>query len=352
MRRPTSPAGDRRSRRRRLWPGIAFAGLMIGLLASSALAEASAPRAYRQGFNRISVQLRLAIEIRPAELSAYMLTSETVCGMAERSEARGDNQGAQADWSTLSQAVHELDLPTTQTIEAAFEDADSGLVDLQKKFSRRWKGQPRARVLVRAVTQTRRGIRALRSSVNTIAAAFAAWDRRECAVAHGGVEAGIAMIRPRSSRSTWAFSGSGAWPVTRMNEGNDNAGPAPRRRPPAPTSGSPNWKPGPAIYLCKAPVKGIVRLKAQNGCKANKHVTLRTPCTGGEAIAGLARDADGRGDLARLIRRCPPRRARQEPAGDRRLSRRPARRRRPPRPLRRSRRAGRRRRRRADLRRR
>ncbi len=108
MRCSTSAAGERRSRRRRLWPGFAVAGLLIGLLASSPLAEASAPRAYRQSFNRISVQLRLAIEAHPAELSADMLSSETVCGMAERSEARGESQEAQADWSTLSQAVHEL----------------------------------------------------------------------------------------------------------------------------------------------------------------------------------------------------------------------------------------------------
>jgi hypothetical protein len=32
--------------------------------------------------------------------------------------------------------------------------------------------------------------------------------------------------------------------------------------------------------LCARPVKGIVRLKAQNGRKANRHQTLRTPCSG------------------------------------------------------------------------
>jgi hypothetical protein len=32
--------------------------------------------------------------------------------------------------------------------------------------------------------------------------------------------------------------------------------------------------------LCAKPVKGIVQLKGQNGKKANKHVTLRTPCKG------------------------------------------------------------------------
>jgi hypothetical protein len=31
--------------------------------------------------------------------------------------------------------------------------------------------------------------------------------------------------------------------------------------------------------LCRKPVKGIVQLKAQNGRKANRHVTLRTPCS-------------------------------------------------------------------------
>jgi hypothetical protein len=34
--------------------------------------------------------------------------------------------------------------------------------------------------------------------------------------------------------------------------------------------------------LCAAPVKGIVKLKAQNGRKANRNVTLRTPCGGGK----------------------------------------------------------------------
>jgi hypothetical protein len=138
--------------------------------------------------------LRLAIEIRPEELGEYMRSSEIVCGLAERSETRGDSQGAQSGWSTLSQAVHELDLPTSQAIEAAFESADSGLRDLQKKFSRRWRGQPRARKLARGVAQTRQGIRSLRSATGTIAAAFAAWDRRECAAARVGIEAGVALI--------------------------------------------------------------------------------------------------------------------------------------------------------------
>lgn len=34
--------------------------------------------------------------------------------------------------------------------------------------------------------------------------------------------------------------------------------------------------------LCAKPVKGIVRIKGQNGRKANRHTTLRTPCKGGK----------------------------------------------------------------------
>jgi hypothetical protein len=44
--------------------------------------------------------------------------------------------------------------------------------------------------------------------------------------------------------------------------------------------------------LCKEPVRGIVQLKAQNGKKANRHVTLRTPC--GKGKAGSTRRGAGR----------------------------------------------------------
>ncbi len=194
MSRSTSPTSERRPRRSRHRLAIVLAGLTIGLLASSAVAEAGAPGSYRRSLDRINVQLRLAIEIHPAALSEYMRTSEIICGLAERSEARGDGQTAQSDWSTLSQTVHELDLPTAQAIDAAFAEADSGLADLRRRYSRRWHGQPRARELARGVARTRRGIRSLRSAVHTIAAAFPAWDRHECAAAHQGVEAGIALI--------------------------------------------------------------------------------------------------------------------------------------------------------------
>lgn len=194
MRRSASLTGKRRPRESWFRPGIVLVGLIVGLMASSAVAEASVPSSYRRSLNRIDVQLRLAIEVHPAQLSEYMRFSEIVCGLGERSEARGDSQAAQADWSTLSQTVHELDLPTAQEIDTAFGEADAGLLDLQAKFSARWRGQAKARVLKRGVAAVRRGVHSLRSATSAIAASFPAWDRRECAAAHAGIAAGIARI--------------------------------------------------------------------------------------------------------------------------------------------------------------
>jgi hypothetical protein len=173
-----------------------LASLAVGLLSASAVAEAGAPRSYRRSLMRIDAQLRLAIETRPAELGEYMRSSEIICGLAERAEASGGQQ-SESDWSTLSQAVRELDGPAAQAVDEAFARADAGLVALNGRFSARWRGQPaRLRELARGVKQARRGIRSLRAAMSTISAALANWDERRCAAAHQGIEAGVRRISP------------------------------------------------------------------------------------------------------------------------------------------------------------
>lgn len=192
---PPTAATLRRARSPHL--AVALVGMMVAvaLPGSAGAAQAGSPGSYRRSLRRIDRQLRLAIETRPAVLGEYMRSSEIICGLGERAEARGDRQESRSDWSTLSQAVVELDLPAAQAVEAALGEADSSLAALQARFSARWRRQPpKVRQLMRGVSQARRGIGSLRSATSMITAAFSAWDRRECAAAHGGIEAGVTQV--------------------------------------------------------------------------------------------------------------------------------------------------------------
>jgi hypothetical protein len=176
---------------------LVLVSLTAGLLATGGAAQALAPSPFRRSLNRIDRQLRLAIETRPAVLGEYMRSSEIVCGLAERSEARGDSQTSGSGWTTLSQTVDELDLPASRAVDEAFGEADASLARLQKTFSVRWRRRPvKVRQLSRGVAQARNGIRALRAAMGTITAAFSAWSRRECSAAHEGIEAGVKAISP------------------------------------------------------------------------------------------------------------------------------------------------------------
>lgn len=185
--------------------GARFAVLLIavmaGVSACSPVAEAGAPIAYRRSLRQIDTQLRLAIESRPGELAEYMRSSEIICGVAERSQARGDREGAESGWRTLSQAVQELDYPASHAVDVAYADADASLVALKKRFSARWQSQPpKLRDLRLGVAQTRRGIASLRSAMGAIRAAFAFWDERQCATANQGIEAGVRRLSPGVDR--------------------------------------------------------------------------------------------------------------------------------------------------------
>lgn len=197
MRSPAPPPESRWARGRSLGLAVVLAGLMVGLPASDAVARAGSPSPYRRSLNRIDAQLRLAIESRPAVLGEYMRSSEIVCGLAERSEARGDAEGSRSNWTTLSQTVEELDLPASRAVDDAFREADASLEALRKTYSARWRGQPaKVRQLARGVRQARRGVSSLRAAMGAISASFSAWNRRECAAAHDGIEAGVKRISP------------------------------------------------------------------------------------------------------------------------------------------------------------
>lgn len=181
--------------RRRLCVAIALLVLGAGLGASTAAAKVHLPSPYGHGLSQIDAHLRFAIEIRPTEMGEGIRISEVICEMAQRSEERGDDQGAESDWSTLSQAVRELDLPASRAVDAAFERADSDLRALRRRFSLGWREQAsKVRELGRGVAQTRKGIQMLRSAVSRIAAAFAEWELRDCAAARNGIESGARRL--------------------------------------------------------------------------------------------------------------------------------------------------------------
>ena len=107
---------------------ITLVALASGLAAREPAVAAAAPSPYHHNLAQVSAHLRIAIEIRPAQLAEYLRSSELVCGLGERSEGRGDEPGAAANWTTLSQLVRELDRRETRAIDDAFARADSAAV--------------------------------------------------------------------------------------------------------------------------------------------------------------------------------------------------------------------------------
>ena len=121
----------------------------------------------------------------------------TVEGILADIEKRGDEAGAQADWSALSQLVDELDRREMKAIDGAYVRADENLVALQRRFSRAWQGQAaNVRELKLGVTRTREGIVLLRGAMDRIAVAFSEWDRHGCIGAVDSIEAGVRRISP------------------------------------------------------------------------------------------------------------------------------------------------------------
>ena len=184
-----------RPRRRR---GLLLAALLAAAVALSAGAPAAASASpYMRELSQASAHLRMAIEIKPAQLGEHLGSSEVVCGLGEAAANRGDVGSAEADWNTLSQLVDELDRPDLAGIDAAFVRADASLVELRRHFERAWRKQPQqVRELRRGVADTRRGIARLRQAMARVGTGVGRWDSHDCAGARAGILAGARAISP------------------------------------------------------------------------------------------------------------------------------------------------------------
>jgi hypothetical protein len=167
--------------------GVAM--LAVAIAASSAWAAAG-PSPFRRDLHRVDGPLRMAIEYGPAELGEALISSETLCRLAEETEARGEVDQAAADWSALTQVVEEIDRPAAGRIDRAFRRADSGLRALRGKYSRSWSDVAKIRQLREGVAGARIGIRMLRSTMEAVAGSFGDWEARECRAAVEAVDAG------------------------------------------------------------------------------------------------------------------------------------------------------------------
>ena len=174
---------------------VAWAAMLTVAIASSgAWATSSGPSPFRHDLHRIDGRLRMAIEYGPAELGEGLIASETLCRLAEKTEARGEADQAAADWSALTQLVEEVDGPAVDRIDSAFRRADSGLRALRERYSRSWSEPAKIAQLRRGVASTRIGIRMLRTAMETVAKSFPAWEARECQAAVKAIDAGAAQF--------------------------------------------------------------------------------------------------------------------------------------------------------------
>lgn len=178
-----------------LRPYFSVALIVLGLTLLVPDARAAGPSPYRHSLNQVNSHLRLAIELRPGRLAEELRSSEAVCDLAEAAEQRGAKEDADADWSTLEQFIQERDRPAILAVDDAFQRADSSLGDLGRRFSPAWRQQAtKAGQLNKGVTQTRSGIRLLRSAMDRLEGAFEAWDTHRCVAAREAIEAGDQLI--------------------------------------------------------------------------------------------------------------------------------------------------------------
>jgi hypothetical protein len=168
--------------------------LVVAIVASSAWAAAAGPSPFRHDLRRIDGRLRMAIEYGPAELGEGLIASETLCRLAEKTEARGESDKAAADWSALTQIVEEVDRPAAGRIDSAFRRADSGLLELRGRYARSWSDAAKIRQLRKGVAGARSGIRMLRGTMEAVGESFGAWEARECQAAVKAIDAGAARF--------------------------------------------------------------------------------------------------------------------------------------------------------------
>jgi hypothetical protein len=159
----------------------------VALAATSPAAAASGP--LRHDLGLVNAHLRIAIEYAPAELGESLRTAELVCGLGERTTARGEADLASADWTTLGQLIDQVATGESRRVEVAFHNADSVLGEVRKRFERRWVGASSyLRELRGGVGDTRRGIAIMRKVLAGLKMPFASWKAHECKAATHEVE--------------------------------------------------------------------------------------------------------------------------------------------------------------------
>lgn len=178
----------------RLLALFAVAVAATALFASSASASPGGAGPFRHDLSRIDARLRMGIEYAPIDLLEGLSTSENVCRLAAKVEERGDTERADADWSTLSQLVEELDRPAMERVDGALQRADADLIRLRKGFSAGWSDRDKVRELGVGVARTRAGIRRLLAALAKMAGSFDAWSAHQCQTATDAIEAGLARV--------------------------------------------------------------------------------------------------------------------------------------------------------------
>lgn len=176
--------------RRGAWWLSAAAALALLVPAGAA----AAPSHYRHDLRRLDAHLRVALEFAPEQLGEGLGTSENVCRLAAKAEAKGEVDLAADDWSTLSQLVSELDEPAARRIDGALARADSLLRQMRKRYSRAWSDPARIGQLRAGVVRSREGIQLVQAAVAKISTSFGLWRGHQCSQATAAIEAGIARI--------------------------------------------------------------------------------------------------------------------------------------------------------------
>lgn len=167
-----------------------FALVALALLAILVFAPVASAKGdpYTRALSRVDNALRFAVERQPEGLAKSLATSERVCELGQGAEAAGDRAAAEADWSTLSQVVTQLDEPGLAAVERAFGRVGTTLGAVEARFSRGWRGQPeRVRELHRAARLVRGGLRRLGTGFEHLRGAFLAWREQRCEAALAAV---------------------------------------------------------------------------------------------------------------------------------------------------------------------
>jgi hypothetical protein len=167
----------------------AISAVLLALLVAAVPTAAAPSSPYLAALGSIDGALRFAIEQEPEGLAKSLATSERVCSLGQGAEDRGDAAAAEADWSTLSQTVEQLDRPGLSAVERSFAAATESVHRVESRFSRGWSGQPdRVRALHRGAASVQRGLSLLSGSFGDLRDAFAAWEAHRCEVALAAVD--------------------------------------------------------------------------------------------------------------------------------------------------------------------